>query len=102
MRAKLTAVVLAALVSAAATAQAPAPAASTPITYDLARNAHYLFTADGHRLDIFEVTKGPNGSVGRVSLNVDGNAREVPAETLSAGEKRGLLKTSLTYNQLAH
>jgi hypothetical protein len=76
-----------------------APATSA-VTASAAKKAHSLLFAGGGSADIFDVEAGPDDSLAAIEIVQDSRAVKIPGNTISAGDKPGRLKTSLTLKSL--
>ena len=100
MRTILLLASVAVAISSAALAEDAAAPAGSPVTASAARKAHQLILSGGGREDIFQVDAGPNDTLTAIEIVIDSKSVVIPGSTLSAGDKPGQLKTSLTLKQL--
>ena len=90
------------VLAAALVVSSPALAqnASTPVSASAAKKAHYLAIQGGGGSDIDHINVGPNDTISSVVIIFDQRFVNVPGSTISAGDKPGRLKTSLTEKDL--
>ena len=84
------------LAAAPALADDAAPAPASSLTASEASKASYLVTSNGQTSTINRVIPGPNDSVAGVSVIYGDSIYVIPGATVSAGDKKNRLKTSLS------
>lgn len=89
------------LVAVAALAQNAPSSAAPQVTVSAAKKARSLSFAGGGSVDIFEVDAGPNDTLASIEVVEDSRTVNIPGSTISAGDKPGRLKTSLSLKDLA-
>ena len=84
-----------------ASAQDAAAPTLSPMTARAAKKAHVLLFAGGGSQEILAVDAGRNDRLNSVEVVYDSRGINIPGSTISAAEKRGRLKTSMTLKDLS-
>jgi hypothetical protein len=87
-------------IGSAALAQGAATPTTSAVTASAAKKAHELLFAGGGSMDILSVYAGPNDTLAAIEI-VDGSKGvNIAGNTISAGDKPGRLKTSMSLKDL--
>ena len=100
MRTKMIFIALSFAVAAAGVAQGATAASASSVTARAAKKARVLLFSGGGSKDIFDVHAGPNDNLAAVEVVENSRGVNIPGSTISAGDKRWELKTSLALKDL--